>query len=62
MKLKEAQKSSTETLKSLDNDLKLKNVNVHKTIQKATKIFVVWSLEDQFGFQSCIAKALGIGC
>ena len=34
MKLKEAQKSSTEALKSSENDLKIKHVNVHKTIEK----------------------------
>ena len=62
MKLKEAQKSSTEALKSLDNDLKIKNVNVHKTIQKAIKILDCWSPEDQFGAQICIAEALGIIC
>ena len=33
MKLKETQKSSTEALKSSENDLKIKNVNVHKTIE-----------------------------
>ena len=38
MKLKEAQKSSTEALKSSENDLKIKNVNVHKTIEKSQKI------------------------
>ena len=62
MKLKEAQKSSTEALKSLDDDLKIKNVNVHKTAQKATKIFDFWTPEDQFGAQICIAEALGIRC
>ena len=62
MKHKEAQKSSTEALKSLDNDLKIKNVNVHKTIQKAFKISDFWSPKDQFGAQICIAEALGIRC
>ena len=33
MKVKVAQKSSTELLKSSENDLKIKNVNVHKTIE-----------------------------
>ena len=40
MKVKVAQKSSTEALKSSENDLKIKNVNVHKTIEKSFKIFV----------------------
>ena len=32
MKVKVAQKSSTELFESSENDLKIKNVNVHKTI------------------------------
>ena len=62
MKLKEAPKSSTEAPKSLDNDLKIKNVNVHKTARKAANIYDLWSPEDQFGAQICIAEALGIRC
>ena len=38
MKVKVAQKSSTELLGSSENDLKIKNVNVHKTIEKSLKI------------------------
>ena len=38
MKLKVAQKSSTELCESSENDLKMKNVNVHKTIEKWMKI------------------------
>ena len=38
MKLRVAQKSSTEPFESAANDLKIKNVNVHKTIEKSTKI------------------------
>ena len=34
LKFKVAQKSSTDALKSSENDLKIKNVNVHKTIEK----------------------------
>ena len=34
MKVKVAQKSSTEPFESSENDLKIKNVNVHKTIEK----------------------------
>ena len=38
MKVKVAQKSSTEPLKSAENDLKIKNVNVHKTeVPKANR-------------------------
>ena len=37
MNLKEAQKSSTEALKSSENDLKIKTVNVHKTVPKTKK-------------------------
>ena len=62
MKFKEAPKSSTEAPNSLDNDLKIKSVNVHKTIQKATNIYDLWSPEEQFGAQICIEKALGIRC
>ena len=38
MTVKVAQKSSTELVESSDNDLKMKNVNVHKTIEKSMKI------------------------
>ena len=38
MAVKVAQKSSTEPVESSENDLKMKNVNVHKTIEKSTKI------------------------
>ena len=34
MKLKVAQKSSTEPFESSENDLKIKNVIFHKTIEK----------------------------
>ena len=37
MKVKVAQKSSTEPFESSENDLKIKNVNVHKTIEKSMK-------------------------
>ena len=40
IKVKVAQKSSTEPLESSENDLKIKNVNVHKTIEKSMKIIV----------------------
>ena len=38
MKLKGAQKSATEPFESSDNDLKIKNVNVHETNEKPMKI------------------------
>ena len=38
MKLKEAQNCSTEVLKSSENDLKIKNVNVHKNVEKSVKL------------------------
>ena len=38
MKVKVAQKSSTEPFESSENDLKIKNVNVHKTTEKSMKI------------------------
>ena len=38
MTVKVAQKSSTELFESSENDLKIKNVNVHKTIEKSMKI------------------------
>ena len=60
MKLKVAQKSSTEPFESSENDLKIKNVNVHKTIEKSVKIIDFVSSEDQLGTQICIGKALGI--
>ena len=38
MKVKVAEKSSTEPFKSSENDLKIKNVDVHKTIEKRIKV------------------------
>ena len=38
MKVKIAQKSSTEPFEGSENDLKIKNVNIHKTIEEAMKI------------------------
>ena len=38
MELKVAQKSGTDFFESSENDLKIKNVNVHKTIEKRMKI------------------------
>ena len=60
MKVKIAQKSSTEPFESSENDLKIKNVNVHKTITKILKIIDFVSSEDHLGTQICIRKVLGI--
>ena len=60
MKLKVAQKSATERFESFENDLKIKNVNVHKTVEKFLKLFDFSSSEGQLGAQICIEKALGI--
>ena len=38
MKLKVSQKSATERFESFENDLKIKNVNIHKTIETSMKI------------------------
>ena len=43
-------------------DLKTKNVNVHKTIDKSMKLIVFSSSEGQLGAQICIGEALGIRC
>ena len=45
MKLKVAQKSSTELFESSENDLKIKNENVHTTIEKSREIIGVSSSE-----------------
>ena len=57
-----AQESSAEALKSSENDLKMKNEDIHKTVKKQMKIVVFSSSEGQFGAQICIEKALGIRC
>ena len=60
MKVKVAQKSSTEPFESSENDLKIKNVNDHSTIEKHMKIIDLCCPEGQLGAQICIGKALGI--
>ena len=62
MEFGEAQKSSPEALKSLENDLKIKNLDFHSTIETSMKIFEVSSSEGQLGAQICIEKGLGIRC
>ena len=60
MKLKVGQKSATEPFESSENDLKIKNVNVHKTIEKQMKFVGSSCSEGQLEAQICIEKALGI--
>ena len=60
MKLRVTQKSSTEPFESSENDLKIKNVNVHKTIEKFMEIIDFSSSEGFFHVQICIEKALAI--
>ena len=60
MKLTVAQKSATEPFESSENDLKIKNVNVHKTAEKQMKIIDFSTSEGQLEAQICIEKALGI--
>ena len=42
MMVKVTQKSSTKPFESSENDLKIKNVHVHKTIEKSMKIIVLF--------------------
>ena len=60
MKLKVAQKSATDSFESSENDLKIKNVNVYKTMEKSMEIIDFSSSEGQLGARICIEKALGI--
>ena len=60
MKFKVAQKSATKPFESSENDLKMKNIGIHKTIEKSMKIIGFSSSESQLGAQICIEKVLGI--
>ena len=60
MVFKVAQESSTAALKNSDNDLKMKNVDIHKTIENSMNIVDLSSSEGQLGAQICIEKGLGI--
>ena len=62
MKLKVYQKSSTEPFGSSENDLKIQNVDFHKTFEKQMKIIDYSSSEGELGAQICIEKARGIRC
>ena len=57
MMFKVAQESSTEALKSSENDLKMKNIDIHKTIEKALKIIDLSSSEGQLGDPICLREA-----
>ena len=60
MVFKVAQESSTAALKNSDNDLKMKNVDIHKTIEKSMKIFDFSSSQGPLGAQIRIEKGFGI--
>ena len=60
IKFKVAEKSAKELFVSSENDLKIKNVNVHKTVEKFMKTVAFSSSEGLFHAQICIEKALGI--
>ena len=60
IEFKEAQKSSTEVLKSSENALKIKNVNVHNTIETVLVMIVFWRSDGKLGIHIFIATALGI--
>ena len=60
MKQKETQQSSTEPCKSSENELKIKIVKVHKTIEKQLNIIDLLSSDGQLGAQISIEKALGM--
>ena len=60
MMFKVPQESSTEALKSFENDLKMKSVDIHKTIEKSMKIIDFSSSEGNLGAQIGIERVLGI--
>ena len=55
-----AQESSTEALKSSENDLKIKHVNVQRNVSKSAGTVDSLGSEGKVGAQICIGKALGI--
>ena len=57
MKLGEAQKSSPEAPESLENDLKIKNIDVHDTVKIEMKIIDVPSSEGQLGVRIRLQEA-----
>ena len=58
MELGEAQKRFPETLKSLESDLKIENLDFHETIEKSMKIIDFSSSEGQLGAQICLEEVL----
>ena len=58
MKLREAQKSCPEALKSLENNLKIKNLDCHKTVENYLKIIDFSSSDGQLCAQICFEKVL----
>ena len=60
MEFGEAQKNSPEALKTVEHDLKIKNLDIHKTLYCLMENIVFSSSEGYLGAQICIEKALGI--
>ena len=58
MELGDAQKSSPETLKSLENDLNIKNLDFHEAIEQSLNICDFASSEGQLRAQICFEKTL----
>ena len=57
MELGDAQKSSPEAFESLEDDLKIKNLDFHETIEKIMIIIDFSSPEGQLGAQICFQEA-----
>ena len=60
MKFKVTQKSATERFESFENYLKIKNVNLRKSMENIMMIGGFRSSECELGIDICIAKVLGI--
>ena len=56
MELGDAQKSSPEAFESLEDDLKIKNLDFREIIEKAMKIIDLSSPEGQLGAQICLQE------
>ena len=57
MTLGDAQKSSPEASESLEDDLKIKNLDFHETIEKSMKIIDFSSAEGESEAQICFQEA-----
>ena len=57
MEIRETQKSLPEALKSLENDLKVQNIDFHESLQFSMKIDGVSTPEGQLGAQICFQEA-----